>query len=210
MGVDTETAPAFPGFGTDLADATAGGKETIRQVGDREREYELLIKPLEQIMMRMVWRILRDAEDANDALQDTLAKIWDRWDRIRVHPNPRALVLRICANAAYDVLRLKLRRRTYEKSTPELPESTDPSDSARQLLARREMRAEIFDKIAQLPRGQAQAILMRCVNDLSYEEIAAAMKCSETTVRKQVARGRAKLCKLLAHLSTSHAMEVAR
>ena len=76
---------------------------------DRQQEYWRVIAPIEDRMMRAVWRITRDPADAEDAFQDALLTLWKRWDRIQAHPNPHALVLHICINAAHDVLRRRAR-----------------------------------------------------------------------------------------------------
>ena len=54
--------------------------------------------------------------------------------------------------------------------------------------------------IGSLSRNQARAILMHAVEEIPYDDIAAAMNCREVTVRKHVARARTKLRKLLSHL----------
>lgn len=170
--------------------------------------YEILIKPIEQQMIRSIWRIVRDPDDARDAMQEALATIWKRWERIQRHPNPQALVLKICVNAACDMLRRRIRLGQHEASQPQDVEPTDPSPSANEELARQELKSEIMNAIGQLPANQAEAILMRFVQELPYQTIAAAMGCQEATVRTHIARGRARLCQLLAHLAPSKALEV--
>ena len=54
--------------------------------------------------------------------------------------------------------------------------------------------------IGRLSKNQARAILMHVVEEIPYGDIAAAMDCRESTVRKHVARARARLRTLLAHL----------
>ncbi|MBZ5544338.1 MAG: hypothetical protein LAO07_11760, partial [Acidobacteriia bacterium] len=71
-------------------------------MNDQRPEYERLIAPIEDRMIRSVWRIVRDPTDAEDALQDALLTVWKRWGPVRRHPNPHALALRICINAAHD------------------------------------------------------------------------------------------------------------
>ena len=66
-------------------------------MNDRQQEYERLIAPIEVRMMRTVWRISRDPNDAEDAFQEALLTVWKRWDRIVTHSNPHALILHICA-----------------------------------------------------------------------------------------------------------------
>ena len=80
-------------------------------------------------------------------------------------------------------------------------EIPDPRPSPAERLSGREERAEIIRAIRQLPRKQADAALMRFVQELSYQEIAQALGCSEVTVRTHIARARTRLSKLLAHLA---------
>lgn len=166
----------------------------------RQAEYEQLIAPLEARMMRTIWGIVRDPADAPDALQEALTAIWTRWDRLQRHPNPEALVLRICANTAYDALRRRrrrLRRFETEGAPADLP---DGAPSAMQRVEAAEQQNRVRAAIASLSRNQATAIVMHAVEDMPYEEVAAAMQCREVTVRTHVARARAKLRSLLADL----------
>jgi len=172
-------------------------------MNDRQQEYQRLIAPIEDRMMRAVWRVLRDSEDAEDAFQEALLTVWKQWDRIVVHPNPHALVLQICIHAAHDVLRRKLRRgRRLEAAA--IPEDIpDPSASAIQTISDAEQDAAVLRAIGNLPKNQARAILLHAVEEVPYKAIAAAMKCRESTVRKHVARARTKLRVLLSHLIPS-------
>jgi RNA polymerase sigma-70 factor (ECF subfamily) len=151
-------------------------------------------------MIALVWRILRDPEDADDAMQDALTAVLKRIEKIRRHPNPQALVLRICSNAAYDVLRKKIRKR--EREDPDaVPETiSDKSPTPWEELADEERRREVFEAVGQLSRNQAEAFLLRFVEELPYSEIAVTLGCSQATVRTHIARGRARLSTLLSHL----------
>ena len=171
-------------------------------------DYESLIRPIEDRMIRSVWRIVRDPDDADDALQEALATIWKRLGRIRQHPNPHALILKICVNSAYDVLRRKSRRRRHEELKEISNTIPDPAPSPAQQVVGRENREEIFEAIGRLPRNQAQAVLMRFVQELPYADIALALGCREATARKHIARARVRLRKALAHLAPRSTKEV--
>jgi RNA polymerase sigma-70 factor (ECF subfamily) len=159
--------------------------------------YDRLIRPIERQMKSSVWRILRDADDAEDAIQEAVTRVWTRIDRVERHSNPHALILRICANAAWDILRRKSRRRHVDlDSLPVEPAAATPLPG--DALLRRERQAQLLRAIGRLARRQACATLMRFVQEQSYEAIAAAMGCRESTVRVHVNRGRARLQKLLA------------
>jgi RNA polymerase sigma-70 factor (ECF subfamily) len=177
-------------------------------MNDRQREYERLIQPIEDRMMRTVWRVTRDPDDTEDAFQEALLTIWKRWDRILTHPNPQALVLQICINAAHDVLRRKVR----QGKLTVMEDMPDASASVLENISAAEQDAQVLRAIGLLSKNQARAILMHAVEEVPYGDIAAAMDCRESTVRKHVARARTKLRTLLAHLlpavqkeETSHA-----
>jgi RNA polymerase sigma-70 factor (ECF subfamily) len=167
-------------------------------MNDREREYERLIAPIEDRMMRAVWRVSRDTGDAEDAFQEALLTVWKRWDRIQTHPNPQALVLHICVHAAHDVLRLKVRRGKWLEAAAIPEDIPDSSASAIQDISGAEENAQVLRAIGRLSKNQARAILMHVVEEIPYGDIALAMDCREATVRKHVARARARLRTLLA------------
>src|SRR5512141_1924911 len=100
----------------------------------RQLEYERLIAPIEARLIRTIWGIVRDPADAEDALQEALAVIWRRWDRLQAHPNPEALVLRICINAAHDALRRKYRRVRWFGTEAVPVDAPDPAPSPLQAV----------------------------------------------------------------------------
>jgi RNA polymerase sigma factor (sigma-70 family) len=88
----------------------------------------------------------------------------------------------------------------------------DRSASALQNIASAEGDAQVLRAIGLLSKNQARAILMHAVEEIPYSDIATAMDCRESTVRKHVARARTRLRTLLSHLlptvhkeETSHA-----
>ena len=169
-------------------------------MSDQRPEYERLITPIEDRMIRSVWRIVNDPDEAEDAFQEALLTIWRRWDALGRHPNPHALILRICVNSAYDALRRRARRLRRLEAGAMREEIPDSSPSAMQLVSIAEQRAQLLRAVGSLSRNQAKAFLMHAVEEIPYDDIAAAMNCREATVRKPVARARARLRALLSHL----------
>jgi RNA polymerase sigma-70 factor (ECF subfamily) len=164
----------------------------------REFDYDVLVRPMEGRMMRSIWRIVRQREAAEDALQDALAIIWRKRHEVARHPKPEALILRIAVTSAYDAVRKRRRRLRHE--IQELPEGQvmDAAPSAAKEIEGRDLRAAILRAIGRLPRRQATAVLLHVVEEQSYEDIAQAMGCAESTVRVHVTRGRAGLARQLA------------
>ena len=166
--------------------------------------YERAIEPIEDRMIRSVWRITRDVQDAEDAMQDALVRIWTHRDRIAAHASPQALILRICIDVACDVARRRARRRrgTRPEGSREQPE--DGSRPAWEALAHQELSSEVLEAVCRLSRRQAVAITLRVFEELPYEQIAAAMECSQATARKHVERARKHLQRVLAKHEPGH------
>jgi RNA polymerase sigma factor (sigma-70 family) len=172
-----------------------------------QSSYDALIRPIQDQMLRSIWRITRVAEDAEDALQESLTIIWKRRARIQRHRCPRALMLRICVHCACDVLRARLRRGTRETALPHPDASYANDRPVGERLCTAELRDDILRALLRLPGRQATAVVMRHILELSYEEIAGALGCSETTARVHVNRACKKLSRLLAHLAPLHSSE---
>jgi RNA polymerase sigma-70 factor (ECF subfamily) len=167
-------------------------------VDSREFDYDILVKPMEGRMMRSIWRIVRQREAAEDALQDALAIIWRKRREVARHPNPEALILRIAVTSAYDAVRKSQRRLRNEVGGVAEAKTEDAAPPASKEIEDRDLRAAILGAIGRLPRRQATAVLLRIVEEQSYEDVALAMGCSESTVRVHVTRGRAGLARRLA------------
>jgi RNA polymerase sigma-70 factor (ECF subfamily) len=166
--------------------------------------YEELIAPVRERMMRIIWRIVRDPDEAEDTMQEVLTLIWRKLERFSGHPNPQALVIRICVNAAVDALRRQRRSRRFVdyRTLDSLPagHSTDAWEN-------KETEIKVKEAIARLPRNQAAAVLLRVLEEQSYGEIARALGCGENTARTHVLRGRIKLSHWLADLRPSSSKE---
>jgi RNA polymerase sigma factor (sigma-70 family) len=163
--------------------------------------YETYLAPLETRMLRTAWRIARDPDRARDALQDAMGRAWAQRDRVRAHPNPGALVLRITIHAAIDGLRRERRRlRAEDRAEPAAWHASRPAGPAT-AAERNEVRALVLDAIARLPEKQAAAVTLRVLEEQPYDAIAAALGCAEPTARVHVLRGREKLARLLRALS---------
>jgi RNA polymerase sigma factor (sigma-70 family) len=160
--------------------------------------YGRFIEPIEDRMIRSVWRITRDAQDAEDAMQTALMIIWKRRERVTRHAAPPALILKICVDAAYGIAR----RRACDHRRTEPPfHDNEPVDRARSPwleLAGLEMSDEILAAVRRLSRRQAVAVALRVFEELPYAQIAAAMDCAEVTARKHVERAFRQLRAVLA------------
>lgn len=185
-----------------IAVSTSGNVVSV-QMTDEKSLYDWLIAPVESRMMRTIWRVVRHDQLAEDTLQDALAIIWRKRNRIHRHPNPQALILKICLNCAYDSLRKRARQRRQKDLSNLASYESQSRTNASLELEKKQAVAKVLNAIGRLPRSQALAVLMRIVQNQPYEAIAQTMGCSETTVRIHVSRGRKRLRQWLSHLQTS-------
>lgn len=173
---------------------------------DTESLYKRLIFPVEDRMVRSIARVLPKPEDAGEAMQNATIKILSKLDAIQNHPNPTALILRICIDEALAIVRRQCKEPLlFMEVLDDQAEAANRSPD--RLTIFNEMELELLAAISQLPSQQGQAVYQRLVLDHDYREIAAGLACSEESVRQHVARGRKRLASALSHWlesSTQH------
>lgn len=123
-----------------------------------------------------------DAALAEDLVQTTLIKVYLGWNRIRPELGPHPYARRVLVTSFVDEHRRPWRRR--EQSEPVLPDTAalaqrDPGDPLGQLRP----------ALLALPPRMRAAVILRHLDELTVAETAAALGCSEGTVKSQTARG---------------------
>ncbi|WP_158848642.1 SigE family RNA polymerase sigma factor [Saccharothrix deserti] len=123
---------------------------------------------------------------AEDLVSDVLGRAFERWDRISRMDEPHAYVRRMVVNE-YLSWRRRLAR-TSPRADVE-PDATRLSDGADE----RAERDAMIRRLADLPRKQRAAVVLRYYAGLPDAEIAAELGCRVTTVRSQISRALATL-----------------
>jgi RNA polymerase sigma-70 factor, ECF subfamily len=167
------------------------------QAGDQAALAELLTG-LRPRAMAAAMRVLRNSDDAEDAVQEAFVKIWRSFRRFEGRSSFATWVHRIVMNASLDLLRRNGVRcenhahaddqaetaREIEPSSERTPES-DVADHEIQLLVRH--------AIAQLPVLHRQAVELRELEDCSYQEMADIIQCPIGTVMSRLHHARHRL-----------------
>jgi RNA polymerase sigma-70 factor (ECF subfamily) len=148
----------------------------------------------------LAWRLLGDADQAADATQDAFIHAYRGMASYRGGIF-RSWLLRITANASYDILRRQQRRPTSplpdpEEGAPELPDATAVNPVAE--AQRSEMYRHLELALAKLPEDQRTAIVLCDVYGMDYNEVAAMTQSALGTVKSRIHRGRLRLRELLA------------
>jgi RNA polymerase sigma-70 factor (sigma-E family) len=119
---------------------------------------------------------------AEDLVSNVLGRAFERWDAIAATAHPHAYVRRMVVNEHLS-WRRRLRRTGHEVPERAVADSTDDHAERDAMIAR----------LAQLPRRQAAAIVLRYYVGLSDAEVAGELGCRESTVRSQISRALASL-----------------
>src|SRR5919201_1077755 len=188
--------------GLDLANLPDADVVALAQQG-REPAYRELIRRYERPVFSLVYRMVRDRELAEDLTQDTFVKVLTHVDKYRSEFKFSSWLFKIANNVAIDHLRRRqLDTISMEGSphatTSDLAEATSfelatQEETPLQELEARELGSEIERAIAQLRPEYRACILLRHVEDRSYEEIAATLDLPLGTVKTYIHRARHEL-----------------
>ena len=146
-------------------------------------------------LFRLAFRITLNQQDAEDVVQETLIKIWnrrDQWDEIE---SLEGWALTIARNMALDVLR---KQDTHLGSVmgphpfPTIVRDFQAviSREVKEQMMEKERIAMVRDLMNSLPEKQRTAMQLRDFEDKSYKEIAAIMQISEDQVKINIFRAR--------------------
>jgi RNA polymerase sigma-70 factor (ECF subfamily) len=139
-----------------------------------------------------------DDAAARDITQQVFLKLMTHISTFQNRSQFSSWLYRMVANACLDQKRA-LRRLFFFGSASEIV-VPDRRRSAEERYIAREMEAEVQKAIAELRPRLRIAILLKYFDDLSYDEIAAALGCSRGTVASRLNRGHSILARRLAHL----------
>jgi len=142
-------------------------------------------------LVHTAYLLTGDAHLARDLVQSALARTWPHWERVR-DGNPDAYVRTVMVRLATSWWRRKWRGEVPTEVIPEARTSGAPTSI--ELL---DERLSLATALATLPPGQRRVVVLRYVEDLSVEQVAALLGMSEGTVKSQASRGLAKLREVL-------------
>jgi len=161
-----------------------------------EQQTRFVTENLRRVFL-LIYRIVNNVADAQDLTQEAFIKALQRQDQLKDMDKAVHWLSRIASNTAIDFLRRS--GRVSFSDIDDLPEpvSSSPDESPEQLLLRSEHREYLETGLAVLTDRERTALLLRDVEGLPAEEVAARLNCSKATVRSHIANARVKLRKYL-------------
>ena len=137
-------------------------------------------------LLRTAYLLTGNAQSAEELVQDTLVRLYPKWDRVAAADVPLAYVRRSLTNGYINYQRRAARR---EYPHDDVPERVDPHDAVMQLADR----DQIWNGLRFLPERQRAALVLRFFEDMTDDEAAIALDCRVGTVRSLISRGLATL-----------------
>jgi len=144
-------------------------------------DFDTLVDEHSREIFAYLWRMLRDPQDAEDALQETFLRAFKGFPRLEDDSNLRAWLYKIATNVAYTLLK---KRNRLSSRTSDLSEFT--SIATNDDLARCDLMEVVLQAVEQLPHHQQSALMLRNYQGFSYGEIGEALDCSPEAARANV------------------------
>ncbi|HUQ93717.1 MAG TPA: sigma-70 family RNA polymerase sigma factor [Bryobacteraceae bacterium] len=171
-----------------------------------DHAYEALISRYQQPVYNLVYRLMDDPADASDVVQEVFLKVFRNVASFRGNSSLKTWIYRIAVNEAHNHRRWFTRHRRKEigldgdeNGAGGLQDViSDPGRSPYDVAADRETRALVEDALTEVNPVFRAAVILRDIEDMSYEEVAEILQISIGTVKSRILRGREALRKTLA------------
>ncbi len=171
--------------------------ELVRRLraGD-ESAYETLLQRFQQPVYNLAFRLLNDPGDAGDVVQEVFLKIFRNVTHFRRQSSLKTWIYRITVNEAHNQRRWFFRHRSREVGLDDEPQQVrtrnvpDSERSPFDYTFDREKHELIENALARINPLFREAVVLRDVEDLSYDEIAEVLQISLGTVKSRILRGR--------------------
>ena len=171
-----------------------------RAVAGDQHAYGLLVVKYQRRIQRLIGRMVRDVDLVEDIAQETFIRAYRALHQFRGDAQFYTWLYRIAINTAKKFLGDMKRDRTVFGTDFKLDSEKDETYSPRNepttletpesVLAAKEIAAAVNAALAALPDDLRQALTLREIEGLNYEEIADMMNCPIGTVRSRIFRAR--------------------
>ena len=137
-----------------------------------------LVRRHQKVMMRVALRITRNIDLAEDVVQESFLKAYQKLDRFEGRSSFRSWLYQITANTAKNKLR-SLKRESVDIDNVSLAHK----ERAESMLLYSSLQELIREEVEKLPEKQRMALSLRIFDDLSFKEIAELMDCPYDTAK---------------------------
>ena len=162
--------------------------------GDADAFEQLVVAYRDQVF-RLALRMCGSEADADEVAQEAFLSAWKALPNFRGESQFSTWLYQLTTHAAIDLMRREKRQIATEDITE--VSAPDPAPGPQQQAERRETQEAVRDAILQLTPEYRQIVVLRFLEDLSYEEIGAVLKLPSGTVKSRLNRAKAQLKEIL-------------
>ncbi len=187
-----------------------------------EEAYAWLVAQYHQPVYSLIYRMVNDPADAADTVQEVFLKVFRGIQRFHGQSSLKTWIYRIALHEASNNRRWWFRHKGRETSMEAGTSPDEPSLPAREVrealvdgaaspfdcALHEEVRAHIEAELAHVPEPFRTAVILRDIEDLSYDEIAEVTQTSLGTVKSRLTRGREFLRQRLEAYVATYAAEM--
>lgn len=171
------------------------------QSNGTEKAFEILVQRFKNPLTNYVYRFLGDYDSCVDVVQDAFIKVYRYKDNYSSLAKFSTWIYTIAGNLARTEYQRKKRKNFFsinsfgeEEKTYDIPDNSYRPDIETDM----KMKSEIIQKaLLKVRDSYREAVILRDVQEMSYEEIAEIMQIEVGTVKSRINRGRAELQKYL-------------
>jgi RNA polymerase sigma-70 factor (ECF subfamily) len=151
-----------------------------------QAEFLTIVLPFKDKVFRLAKRLLVSKEEAEDATQEVLLKLWNKKEKIQDYKNVEAFSMTMTKNFCLDKLKskhaqnLKIVHNNYQDNNESLQKKIELNDSL----------DWISKLMEELPEQQKIILQLRDIEQYDFNEIAKMLDMNETAIRVSLSRGR--------------------
>lgn len=157
--------------------------------------FEQLVAAYRDQVFRLALRMCGSEADADEVAQEAFLSAWKGLPNFRGDSQFSTWLYQLTSHAAIDLMRREKRQIAAEDITG--VSAPDPAPGPQQQAERSEQRQAVRDAIMQLTPEYRQIVVLRFLEELSYEEIGAMLTLPSGTVKSRLNRARAQLKEIL-------------
>ena len=162
--------------------------------GDADTFEQLVVSYRDQVF-RLALRMCGSEADADEVAQEAFLSAWKALPNFRGESQFSTWLYQLTTHAAIDLMRREKRQIAAADITE--VSAADPAPSPQQQAEQSEQREIVRDAILQLAPEQREVVVLRFMEELSYEEIGAVLKLPSGTVKSRLNRAKAQLKEIL-------------
>lgn len=162
--------------------------------GDADAFEQLVVAYRDQVF-RLALRMCGSEADADEVAQEAFLSAWKALPNFRGESQFSTWLYQLTTHAAIDLMRREKRQIAAADITE--VSAADPAPSPQQQTEQSEQREIVRDAILQLAPEQREVVVLRFMEELSYEEIGAVLKLPSGTVKSRLNRAKAQLKEIL-------------